>query len=350
MKSWKLTGLRQMQLQDVPDPGAPGPGQLLLRIEAVGICGSDIHYYTTGRIGEQVVKYPFTVGHECAATVIESGEYTEGFEPGHRVAVDPAMPCYECDQCLAGREHTCRNLKFLGCPGQAEGCLSEMIVMPANSCYRIPDRMSFAEAAFAEPFSIGYYAVQLSQLKRGANVAVLGAGPIGDSVLIAAREAGAESIFVTDKIDARLDISRKLGAGAAINVNKKDAVKEISSLEPGLLDIVYECCGQQEALDQAVELLKPGGKLMIVGIPEFDRWSFRADQARRKEISLIHVRRQNGCMLPAIDLINEGRVNTDILITHRFPFERSDEAFDLVAGYGDGVLKALVDLRFKIND
>ncbi|HEN21408.1 MAG TPA: hypothetical protein ENN86_05295, partial [Desulfobacteraceae bacterium] len=153
MKSWKLTGLNKMQLQDVPDPALPGPGQLLLRIEVVGVCGSDIHYYKTGRIGEQVVSYPFTVGHECAATVIEAGENTPGFMSGDRVTVDPAMPCYECDQCKAGREHTCRNLEFLGCPGQAEGCLSEMIIMPARSCYNIPDDMSFAEAAFAEPLS-----------------------------------------------------------------------------------------------------------------------------------------------------------------------------------------------------
>ena len=127
-----------MELHEVPDPGPPGEGQLLLKVETVGVCGSDIHYYNIGRIGEQVVEYPFTVGHECAATVIEAGEKTEGFKPGDRVAVDPAMPCYECDQCLAGREHTCRNLKFLGCPGQAEGCLSEMIIMPAKSCFRIP--------------------------------------------------------------------------------------------------------------------------------------------------------------------------------------------------------------------
>ena len=335
-----------MELHEVPDPGPPGEGQLLLKVETVGVCGSDIHYYTTGKIGEQVVEYPFTVGHECAATVIEAGEKTEGFIPGDRVAVDPAMPCYECDQCQAGREHTCRNLKFLGCPGQAEGCLSEMIIMPAKSCFRIPGNISFEEAAFAEPLSIGYYAVQLSQINAGDKIAVLGAGPIGDSVLISAREAGAGNIYVTDKINARLDIATKLGAKTVYNVNRCDAVKEISSKEQDLLDIVFECCGQQEALDQAIELLKPGGKLMIVGIPEFERWSFKADRARRKEISIIHVRRQNECMQPALDLIIAGKVDTDRLITHRFPFEKSKEAFDLVTSYGDGVLKALVDFRY----
>ncbi|MGM0666364.1 MAG: alcohol dehydrogenase catalytic domain-containing protein [Bacteroidota bacterium] len=346
MKSYKLTGIKKMEMQEVPDPGPPGHGQLLLRIEAVGVCGSDIHYYKTGRIGVQVVVYPFTVGHECAATVLEAGEDSGGFKPGDRVAVDPAMPCYECDQCLAGREHTCRNLKFLGCPGQAEGCLSEMIIMPARSCFKIPDNMSFAEAAFAEPLSIGYYAVQLSGIRKGDRVAILGAGPIGDSVLISSREAGAGAIYVTDRIDGRLDIASALGAGAVYNVDKSDAVKGITTKEPALLDIVYECCGQQEAFDQAVELLKPGGKLMIVGIAEFDRWSFRADTARRKEISIIHVRRQNGCMQAALDLVSGGRVDTELLITHSFPFSQAKEAFDLVSVYGDGVLKAMVDLSY----
>ena len=346
MKSWKLTGLRQMELQEGPDPGTPGEGELLLKVETVGICGSDIHYYNTGRIGEQVVQYPFTVGHECAATIINAGEDTPGFKPGDRVVVDPAIPCYDCDQCRAGREHTCMNLKFLGCPGQAEGCLSEMIIMPSKSCFKIPDNISFAEAAFAEPLSIGYYAVQLSRIKKGENIAVLGVGPIGDSVLISAREAGAGNIYVTDKIDKRLEISSSLGAAEVYNVNRHNAVTEISSMEPAMLDIVYECCGQQEALDQAIDLLKPGGKLMIVGIPEFERWSFRADNARRKEISIMHVRRQNGCMQPALDLISEGKVDTNILLTHRLLFEKSKEAFDLVASYGDGVLKALIDLRY----
>lgn len=346
MKSWKLTGIKQMELMEVAHPGPPGKGQLLLKIEAVGVCGSDIHYYNTGRIGEQVVKYPFTVGHECAATVIEAGEGSEGFKAGDRVAVDPAMPCYRCDQCQAGREHTCRNLSFLGCPGQAEGCLSEMIIMPAKSCFRMPDKISFAEAAFAEPLSIGYYAVQLSNIREGDSIAVLGAGPIGDSVLISAGEAGAGKMYVTDKIDARLGIAAGLGATEVFNVDSTDAVKEISTNEPGLLDIVYECCGQQEAFDQAIELLKPGGRLMIVGIPEFEYWSFRADHARRKEISLIHVRRQNKCMQAALDMISAGRVQTDIIITHVFPFEKTKEAFDLVAGYRDGVLKAVIDLRY----
>ncbi len=345
MKAVMLTGINTMEMMEVPDPGKPAKGELLLRVDVVGVCGSDIHYYTTGRIGTQVVEYPFTVGHEFAGTVLETGEGVINFKPGDRVAVDPAMPCYRCDQCKGGREHTCRHLKFLGCPGQAEGSLSEMIIMPSGSCFHIPEEMSFSEAALAEPLSIGYYAAKLSQISKGDNIAILGAGPIGDSVLISSLSMGAGRIHVTDKINSRLDIATKLGADSVCNVDICSAVEEIKTCEPLLLDIVYECCGKQEALDQAVELLRPGGKLMVVGIPQFDRWSFVADMARRKELSIIHVRRQNDCMQAAIDLISSGIVDSSLLITHTFTFENSKQAFDLVRDYRDGVLKAMIKME-----
>lgn len=342
MKAFMLSGIKQMKIVEVPDPGKPGKSDLLIKVDIIGVCGSDIHYYTTGRIGDQVVDYPFTVGHEFAGTVIEVGEGVNNFKTGDRIAVDPAMPCYDCDQCRSGRENTCRNLKFLGCPGQAEGCLSERIIMPAGSCFHIPDEMSFAEAAFVEPLSIGYYAVELSRIKEGDRIGILGAGPIGDSVLISAKHMGAKKIYVTDKIDNRLDIAARLGADAVYNVDSCDAVEEISAGEPLLLDIVFECCGKQEALDQAVELLKPGGKIVIAGIPQFEKWTIPTDKARRKELSILNVRRQNECMQPAIDLVSSGSFDPELLITHYFDFEQSKEAFDLVAGYKDGVLKAMI--------
>lgn len=189
------------------------------------------------------------------------------------------------------------------------------------------------------------YSAKLSQISKGDNIAILGAGPIGDSVLISSISMGAGRIHVTDKIDSRLDIATKLGADSVCNVDMCNAVEEIKTGEPLLLDIVYECCGKQEALDQAVELLRPGGKLMVVGIPQFDRWSFVADMARRKELSIIHVRRQNDCMQAAIDLIGSGIVDSSLLITHTFTFENSKQAFDLVRDYRDGVLKAMIKME-----
>jgi len=344
MKAMVLTGIRQMELREVPDPVIQKPNDVLLKLATVGVCGSDVHYYATGRIGIQVVKYPFTVGHECSAVVVKTGPAVKNIKIGDRVAVEPAMPCWECDQCKVGRPHTCRKLRFLGCPGQAEGCLSEFIVMPEECCFPVPASMSFDRAALVEPLSIGYYGVKQSLPMPGAAIGILGAGPIGLSVLLPARAQGARKIYVTDKIDSRLASAKKAGADWTGNVDRQDIVAEITQAEPLLLDVVFECCGEQSAIDQAVDLLKPGGKLLMIGIPTVDRIAFTIDKARRKELCIQNVRRQNHCVQPALDLLTSGKINADFMITHHFPFNRTPEAFDLVEHYRDGVVKAVINM------
>jgi len=344
MKSMMLTGIREMKMRTVEDPVIVADTDVLIRMERIGVCGSDVHYYTTGRIGNLVVKYPFTVGHESAGTVVKTGSAVSNLKPGKRVAIEPAMSCGKCDQCLSGRPHTCRNLRFLGCPGQADGSLSEYIVMPDKNCYPIPETMNFDQAALAEPLSIGIYSVRLyGSSVTGKKVGILGCGPIGMSILIPAIAEKAEKIYVTDRIDERLKIASDAGASWTGNVDREDIVEKISKMEPLLLDVVFECCGKQEAMNQAVRLVKPGGKIMIVGIPEFDNWIFPADIIRRKELSLQNVRRQNECYKSAIDMISSGWLNMDRLVTHRFPFAETKEAFDLVADYKDGVMKAMIE-------
>jgi L-iditol 2-dehydrogenase len=345
MKAMMLTGIRQMEMKEVPDPLIQDAKDVRIRLITLGVCGSDIHYYVSGKIGSQVVQYPFTVGHECAGVVEAVGPGVTRVKPGDRIAIEPAMPCWECDQCRAGRPHTCRNLRFLGCPGQAEGSLSEYLVMPETSCYRIPDGMSCDEAAISEPLAIGLYAVRQSVPMNGARVGILGFGPIGMSVMLSARAMGATEIYVTDKIEERLAIARRSGARLTANPDRLDVVEEITKEVPQLLDVVFECCGQQDAVDNAVDLLTPGGKLMIIGIPEFDRWSFAVDDSRRKELCIQHVRRQNEAVQPALDMMADGKISVSRMVTHRFPFEHSREAFELVAGYHDGVMKAMIDFE-----
>lgn len=334
-----------MEMKEVPTPAILNSRDVMIKLKTLGVCGSDIHYYTTGKIGSQVVQYPFTVGHECAGEVEAVGEGVTLVKPGDRVAIEPAMPCWECDQCRAGRPHTCRNLRFLGCPGQAEGSLSEYIVMPETSCYRIPEQMSYDEAAISEPLAIGLYAVRQSIPMKGARVGILGFGPIGMSVMLPALAMGAAEIYVTDKIDERLKIAGKSGARLTANPDREDVVEKIRKEVPELLDVVFECCGQQDAIDNAVDLLKPGGKLMIIGIPEFDRWSFQVDELRHKELAIQNVRRQNEAVQPALDMMADGRISVTDMVTHRFSFKHAREAFDLVAGYKDGVMKAMIDFE-----
>ena len=338
----QLTGIRQMEMFDMPKPDLQSDTDVLIHIQAVGVCGSDVHYYTEGKIGSQVVCYPFPVGHEGAGIVEKVGAAVNSVRVGDRIAIEPAMPCGACDQCLCGRPHTCRKLRFLGCPGQAEGCLSEYIVMPQKSCLPIPSNMSFEQATVSEPLAIGLYAARLAGDLKGKNIAILGSGPIGLSVLTGVRLAGAANVYLTDKIDERLAIASESGATSTYNILRQDAIIEIKKQEPLMIDVVFECCGQQEALDQAIDLLKPGGKLMIVGIPTFSNFSFSADNLRRKEIAIQNVRRQNGCDKEAISVIADGRVTVEHWITHRFGFEQSKEAFDMVAGYHDGVMKAMI--------
>lgn len=334
-----------MEMTDVPDPEISGDNDVLIRIKTIGVCGSDIHYYKTGRIGSQVVEYPFRVGHECAGVVEKVGDGVEKLKPGDPVAIDPAMSCWNCDQCNTGRPHTCRNLRFLGCPGQAEGCMSEYIVMPEESCYPLSHTISFEQAAFSEPLSIGLYAINQSIQMEGAKAGIFGAGPVGMSVMLTAISYGAKDIYITDKIDDRLALADKLGADWTGNPDKLNVVSEIESREPLLLDVIFECCGQQDAMNQAIDLLKPGGKLMIIGIPETDRWSFSVDKLRHKEITITNIRRQVNSVDPALNLIDNKIVNIDPLITHRFTFEDSVKAFEMVAEYEDGVLKAMIEFE-----
>lgn len=344
MKAIRLVGLNEMKMFDVPAPQIINDTDVLIRMTHVGVCGSDVHYYTQGRIGSQIVKYPFTVGHEGAGIVEKVGSDVSRVKPGDCIAIDPAMPCNNCDQCRSGRHHTCRNLLFLGCPGQAEGCLSEYIVMPEGSCFALGDKVTQDEGSLSEPLCVGYYGVKLSDVKPGMNIGILGAGPIGMSVLVSANTKNVGNIYMTDKLDYRLALAKKDGAGWTGNPDKLDIAAEIKVLQPEMLDIVYECSGQQEAIDQALNLLKPGGKLMIIGIPEIDRYSFSVDEMRRKEICIQNVRRQNGVVEECLELIQNGKINLKNWVTHRFPLERTNDAFQLVAHYKDEVLKAMIEI------
>lgn len=345
MKSFKLTGLRAMQLVDVPEPQIERPTEVLVRLGAVGVCGSDIHYYATGRIGCQVVEYPFAVGHESAGTVVKVGSGVQRVRPGDRVAIEPAMTCGTCDQCLAGRENTCRHNRFLGCPGQAEGSLCEFLAMPEENCFPIADNLTLGEATVSEPLAIAIYAVRQAGLRRGACVGILGLGPIGRTVQLAAVDAGCGPTYGTDLIDARCAAALDAGFELVANPSQEDAVAAILEQHPLGLDVVFECCGKQAALDNAVELLRPGGTLAIIGIPELERISFNPETIRRRELTIVNIRRQRGCVSAALDLITRRQSDIRKLITHHLPFEASDEAFDLVANYRDGVVKAMIEFE-----
>ena len=217
--------------------------------------------------------------------------------------------------------------------------------MPARNCYRLPKSMSYDLGVMVEPVSIGLYAVRMLDLFRPGSIAVLGMGPIGLCVLLSLKDRQKHKVYVTDKIDTRLALAKKLGAVWRANPDSVDIVAEMLHHVPLSLDAVFECSGDPEAIKQAVDLLKPGGQLIIVGIPEQDTISFDINQLRRKELVIKNVRRQNECSVAAIDLVMRRSKDIKKMITHRFSLAEVKKAFNMVAGYRDGVVKALIKMK-----
>jgi L-iditol 2-dehydrogenase len=382
MKAAFLTDIGRLEIRDLPMPRLSQDGQVLLRVDVVGVCGSDMHYFRSGRIGSQVVKFPWLMGHEFAATVVEVGAVgAPGSEAhvgshrcagvpsdpyglrlwhplkvGDRVAVDPLVWCGRCDQCLCGRVHTCRDQVFMGCPGQVEGCLTEYVAWPAKCCYKLPPAVDQVWGAMVEPLSIGMWAQRLAPPLAGKKAAILGVGPIGLCTLMAMKAAcGDCEIFATDLLEYRLELAKRLGADWTELAEAQDMRAQIPhsrdlrthgtrSSAPREFDVVFECAGKQETLDRGVEILKPGGTLVAVGIPEGNRISFDMNLVRRKELRIQNVRRQNECVSDAIELAAGGRINLGSMVTHHFSLDQTQQAYELVAGYGDGVVKAVIEV------
>ncbi len=345
MKQIVLTGLKRMELRDVAEPEITGPNEVKIKLSTIGVCGSDIHYYSEGKIGSQVVEYPFVVGHECSGIIDAVGSEVTNVKVGDLVVVDPSIHCGECDQCKAGRPHTCRNNRFLGCPGQIEGCLSEYIIMPDYTCFAVTGKLNPVQAALIEPLSIGVYSVKLANIQsQNISAGIFGAGPIGLSILMKLLADGVENIGVVEPLDYRLDKAGDIGAKYLINPEKENVLARVQQQEELLLDVVFEASGEQSAVNNAVKILKPGGKLVLVGIPPEASYTFDMDIMRRNELTVINVRRQNHCVDEAIDLVVSNKINAEKMVTHELNLEETPVAFDMVEGYKFGVIKAMINL------
>lgn len=345
MRRVVLTGIKKMDLVESLVPIIESPDEVKIKLTSIGVCGSDIHYYSEGKIGSQVVKYPFAVGHECAVIIEQIGTNVTRVKVGDLVVVDPSVHCNQCDQCLSGRPHTCRNNKFLGCPGQLDGCLSDYIVMPDFTCYPVSGKLNSQQAALIEPLTIGVYAVNLACINyKHAAVGIFGAGPIGLSILMKLRADEVKNVGVIEPLDYRLKKATEIGARYSINPENEDVESKVKEHEELLLDVVFEASGEQDAVSNALKILKPGGKLVLVGIPPTAKYTFNMDLMRRKELSVINVRRQNHCVEEAIDLVVSGKIDVEKMVTHNFTLEETAHAFDIVEGYKDGAIKAMINL------
>ena len=341
MKALVLHGIRDLRVDEVPKP-KPGPGQVLTRVRAVGLCGSDVHYYTHGRIGDQVVRKPMIVGHEGAGEVAALGPGVTDLKVGQRLALEPALSCGRCEYCITGRPNLCPKVRFCSTP-PIDGLMCEFAVLERHQCVPIPDAMTWDEAAMLEPLQVGVHAVNLAQVRPDETVAVVGAGCIGLGCMEMARVAGAGRILVTDKLNYRLKLARQLGADETINVDQEDPAEAVARLTDGRgADLVFECTNRAAGAPQAWSLAGIGGRVIMVGIPEEDEIVLDAHQSRRKELSVQYVRRSRHACRQAIDLVTSKRVDVARWVTHRVKLARAAKAFDLVANYADGVLKAVI--------
>jgi L-iditol 2-dehydrogenase len=320
MKILRLHGHHDLRLLDEREP-VPAPGQQLLKVTSVGICGSDLHWFSEQGIGDAHLTSPLVLGHEFAA-VIDGGACN-----GQRVAVDPAISCGVCEYCLKGHPNLCPKVIFAG-HGGTDGALREIMTWDINCLYQLPDSITNEDGAMLEPLGVAIHAVDLAHLKAGMTVGVFGCGPIGLLIIQLARLSGAVKIIATDKLQHRVDAAKGLGAHHAfITDGRPDVSPILAATGKRGVDVAFEVAGEQGAVEDAVAAVIPGGKVILTGIPTDDRTSFPAGVARRKGLTFKLVRRMKHTYPRAIKLVSAGLVDVRSLVSHRFPLEKAAEAF-----------------------
>ncbi len=336
-----LTAARTLEWRQLERP-KPGPGEALVELKAVGVCGSDMHWYKDGFLGRMKLEKPMTLGHEPAGVVREVGEGVDKALVGKRVAIEPAMHCGVCPYCLEGDTHICPHVKFLGTT-TAEGAFRELIVHPVAQLVPLPDNVSDEVGALLEPLAIGVHAVDLMHARIGETWLILGAGPIGLCSLLAARLTAPARVIIVEPLEYRRALAMELGADAAFHPEDPDLPAAAKRLTDGYGPrIVLEAAGEPESFRQMVELAAPGARVGVIGIDAHDRFGFAHSVGRNKELRITMVRRSRHTLDRALELTARGQWQPEALVTHRRKFAALGETMDLVADYRDGVIKAVV--------
>jgi L-iditol 2-dehydrogenase len=335
MQAAVLTGPKQFALVDLPVP-TPGPGEVLIRVTAVGLCGSDLHSYREANIGGTAVPAGYILGHEFGGIVAALGAGVTDRRIGQRVAVDPAVPCGHCEYCINGRMNLCQAMVFTGHPPHL-GALREFMAHPAHATTPIPDSISDADAALLEPLGVALHALDLAQVQLGESVAIQGCGSIGLMMVQLARAAGAGRILALDVLQERLDLACRLGATEAELVYPGQAIEA----EP--VHVVLEATGSSEAMQRSVDIARVGGRIVYVGIPDGDRVAFRASTARRKELLVQFARRMKHMYPRTIALVDTGVVDLKPIHTHTLPLREISRAFALFSERQDHAIKVIVN-------
>lgn len=322
-----LQGPRQIGYEERPI-GTLAPGDVLVKVMAVGVCGSDVHFYEHGRIGSRTVKFPHVLGHECAGVVVSVGEGVTRWKPGDRVAVEPGIACFRCEFCKAGKYNLCPEVKFLSAP-PTDGAFREYLVHPEHLLFAIPDHLSFETASLAEPLSVGLHAAERADVRPGSTVLITGLGPIGLTTLIAVKARGAKTVIASDIEPFRLELARKLGATHVVNPLEHSLADTVERAAPGRgVDIAMDTSGQPAVIDAAIPLIRRGGKMLSIGFPSSEKVPINVTGMIMKEIDYLTSYRFTNAFPLAIELLASGRFRTDALLTDRYPLEQTQEALE----------------------
>lgn len=341
MKVAVMLGVGRMDYTERPIP-TPGPDEVLVKLEYVGICGSDIHYYETGAIGDYVVEPPFVLGHEPGGTVVEVGENVRHLKVGDRVALEPGKTCGHCEFCREGRYNLCPDVQFFATP-PVDGVFQEYVAHEAALCFKLPDNVSTMEGALIEPLAVGFHAANQGGAHAGQTAVVMGSGCIGLVSMMALRAEGVSRVYVVDVMRKRLDKALELGADAVINGAEEDAVEAVERLTEGRgADLVIETAGTETTARQAIRLSKRGATIVLVGYSKSGEMTLPMSLALDKELTFKTVFRYRHIYPMAIDAVASGRVNLRGIVTDVFDFDDIQNAMDRSVSDKANIVKAVV--------
>ena len=343
MKTAVMTELKKVEIQERPVP-VPKENEVLVKVEYVGICGSDLHYFESGRIGDFVVEYPFVLGHEAGGTVVEVGANVKNLKVGDRVAMEPGKTCGTCEFCKQGKYNLCKDVIFFATP-PVDGVFQEYVAHEANLCFKLPDNVSTMEGALIEPLAVGFHAANQGGAHAGQTAVVMGAGCIGLVSMMALKAEGVSRVYVVDIMQKRLDKALELGADGVINSREKDAVQTILDLTDGLgCDLVIETAGTEITTRQAIEMAQKGANIVLVGYSKSGEMTLPMSLALDKELTFKTVFRYRHIYPMAIDAVASGKINLKGIVTNIFDFDDIQNAMDKSISDKANIVKAVVKI------
>jgi L-iditol 2-dehydrogenase len=332
-------GRVEIQTRDVP---IPKDDEVLVKLEAVGVCGSDLHYYEKGVIGPFVVEFPFVLGHEAGGVVVELGKDVKHLKIGDKVALEPGVPCYKCENCLLGNYNLCPDVFFFATPPD-DGVFQEYIAHPANFCFKLPDNLSSAEGALIEPLAVAFHSAILGGAMIGQKVLVFGAGCIGLTSMMACKAMGVNEVIVVDIMDKRLDKALELGATHVINATKEDVLEKVKEFTDGKgVDLTFETSGAQIAANQAIFASKRAATVVYVGYSDSGDMNLAMSHALDKELTFKTVFRYRHVYPIAIEAVASGKVDLKNMITHEFKLDDIQNALDECVRDKENIVKGVI--------